>query len=242
MRTFGLVGKDIDYSFSRNYFSKKFSNNNIDARYINFDLESIDQFPEIFKTTEVSGLNVTIPYKEKVIPFLDHLDPEAQKIGAVNTIKISKNGELTGYNTDHFGFKKSLENHLESFHSSALILGTGGASKAVAYALDKLSVPYQFISRNSSENTLSYSELSIEVIKRNKLVINTTPLGTSPETERYPAIPLEGISSQHIIFDLIYNPEETRLMKLASERGAKTLNGYRMLELQAEKSWSIWNS
>ena len=131
---------------------------------------------------------------------------------------------------------------MESFHSSALILGTGGASKAVAYALDKLSVPYQFISRNSSENTLSYSELSVEVIKRNNLVINTTPLGTSPETERYPDIPLEGISSQHIIFDLIYNPEETRLMKLASERGAKTLNGYRMLELQAEKSWSIWNS
>ncbi|WP_026914853.1 shikimate dehydrogenase family protein [Christiangramia portivictoriae] len=242
MRTFGLVGKDIDYSFSRNYFSRKFSNENINARYINFDLENINQFPEIFKTTEVSGMNVTIPYKEKVIPFLDQLDPEAEKIGAVNTIKISEQGELTGYNTDHFGFQKSLEKHLESFHTSALILGTGGASKAVAYALDKLSVPFTFISRIASENSLSYDELNVELINSNKLVINTTPLGTFPDTDRYPPIPLEGISSQHLIFDLIYNPEETMLMQLASQRGAKTINGYQMLELQAEKSWSIWNT
>jgi len=240
MKTYGLVGKNIDYSFSRNYFTRKFSAESIDAKYVNFDLQDISEFAAIFQDQEISGLNITIPYKEKVIPFLDNLDPEAKKIGAVNTVKISENGKLTGYNTDHFGFRKSLEKHLETFHTSALILGTGGASKAVAFALDKLAVPYQFVSRKSSVNTISYPELSIEVIKSNRLIINSTPLGTFPNTQAYPEIPVAGFTSSHIVYDLIYNPAKTRLMELAEQHGAKTLNGYEMLELQAEKSWSIW--
>ena len=241
MRTFGLVGKNIDYSFSRKYFAEKFSKEQIDAEYLNFDIADISEFPEILNRQNVTGFNVTIPYKEKIISFLDELDDDAKKIGAVNTIKVENDGKLKGYNTDFWGFQKSLEPYLETFHKSALILGTGGASKAVAFALDNLAVEYHFVSRNPAQGQIRYSELSREMINHKKLIINTTPLGTFPNTEQYPPLPFDHLSEEHIVFDLIYNPAETQLMKLAAQQGAKCLNGSRMLALQAEKSWAIWN-
>ncbi|MFV8226540.1 shikimate dehydrogenase family protein [Christiangramia aquimixticola] len=241
MRTFGLIGKNIDYSFSRKYFADKFQTEKIEAEYLNFDIPEIEEFPKVLQQNNISGLNVTIPYKEKILPYLDRLDPDAEKIGAVNTIRFEKNGSLTGYNTDFWGFQKSLENHLENFQISALILGTGGASKAVTFALDKMAVNWTYVSRNPQEKQYSYSELTSEIINSNKLIINTTPLGTFPKTTLFPSIPAEYLSKQHLVFDLIYNPAETRLMKLASRQGAKCVNGLEMLQLQAEKAWAIWN-
>lgn len=242
MRTFGLLGRNIDYSFSRKYFSKKFENENIDARYQNFDIESIKIFPEILHKNVISGLNVTIPYKVEVIPFLDHLDPHAAKIQAVNTVKFEKDGSLCGYNTDYWGFLEALKPHLEPHHEKALILGTGGASKAVAYALKLLEIDFTFVSRNPQDGQFSYEMLNRDIIESYNLILNSTPLGTFPEVDRHPAIPFENIGKKHLIFDLIYNPSETKLMQLAAQKGAVTVNGLRMLELQAEKAWSIWNS
>ncbi|CAL65743.1 shikimate dehydrogenase family protein [Christiangramia forsetii] len=242
MRTFGLLGKNIDYSFSRNYFSDKFSNENIDAEYRNFDLSSIEKFTDVIKDNIISGLNVTIPYKEAIIPYLDHLDSNAEKIKAVNTIKFEKDGSLCGYNTDYWGFLESLKPHLEPHHSKALILGTGGASKGIAYALSLLEIDFKFVSRNPEEDQFSYHELDSKIIGSHSLIINCTPLGTYPDIESSPEIPFEFISEKHLIYDLIYNPSETKFMQLAAEKGAKTTNGLEMLKLQAEKAWSIWNS
>lgn len=243
MREFGLLGKNISYSFSRHYFSQKFEKLGIDASYKNFDLPEIYGFREVLENQpQLEGLNVTIPYKEQIIPFLDELDRTAAEIGAVNTIKISEKGKLTGYNTDHFGFVESLKPFLKPIHRRALILGTGGASKAVAFGLRSMDLPFHYVSRKASETTLSYEQLSKDIIQAHQIIINCTPLGTSPKTETYPAIPVEYISEDHLIFDLIYNPAETLLMKLASEKGSTVVNGLRMLELQAERAWEIWNS
>jgi shikimate dehydrogenase len=243
MKNFGLLGKNIDYSFSRGYFKDKFETNKLDCTYNNFDLETIEDF-ESLKTTEtqLSGLNVTIPYKQVVIPYLDAIDSEAQEIGAVNTIKI-ENGKLTGYNTDHFGFENSLKPHLKSHHKRALILGTGGASKAVAFALKKLDIHFEYVSRTPSSGVkYSYESLAIEGIENYQIIINCTPLGTFPEIHKCPTIPYEHITSNHLLFDLIYNPEETLFLKHGNAKNATTLNGLEMLRLQAEKSWEIWNS
>lgn len=242
MRTFGLIGKNIDYSFSRKYFSEKFEVENIDAEYLNFDIVTIDEFPGTIRQNSINGLNVTIPYKEKIIPFLDRLDAHAEKIKAVNTIKFEEDGSLTGYNTDYWGFTNALKPHLQRHHNRALILGTGGASKAIAYSLELLGIEFSFVSRKSEEDQYTYSELNKQIIEEHTLIINCTPLGTSPNIEAYPEIPIEFISEKHLIFDLIYNPSETRLMKLCSEKGAQTLNGLEMLKLQANKAWEIWNS
>ena len=242
MRLFGLLGKNIDYSFSRKYFSEKFEAEEIDAKYVNFDIASIDQFPEILKKNQpVTGMNVTIPYKQEVMQFLNELDENAEKIGAVNTIKFGKDGHLKGFNTDYIGFTEALKPHLQRHHDRALILGTGGASKAVAYALQKLDIEYQFVSRSPKPEQLSYIDLTSAVISENKLIINSTPLGTFPKTNAAPPLPLETITSEHLLFDLIYNPSETLLMKQFSERGAKAINGYKMLVFQAEAAWKIWN-
>lgn len=242
MRTFGLIGKNIDYSFSRKYFSEKFEVENIDAEYLNFEIATIEEFPETIRKNAINGLNVTIPYKEKIIPFLDRLDAHAEKIKAVNTIKFEEDGSLTGYNTDYWGFTNALKPHLQRHHNRALILGTGGASKAIAYSLELLGIEFRFVSRKSKEDQYTYSELNKQIIEEHTLIINCTPLGTSPNIEAYPEIPIEFISEKHLIFDLIYNPSETRLMKLCSEKGAQTLNGLEMLKLQANKAWEIWNS
>lgn len=242
MRTFGLIGKNISYSFSRKYFSEKFRNENIQAEYKNFDIDSIEKFSEIIKDNLISGLNVTIPYKEEIIPYLDHLDSHSKEIKAVNTIKFEKDGSLCGYNTDYWGFIEAIKPSLLSHHNYALILGTGGASKAIAYALRLLHIDYRFVSRNPENNQFSYQELDKTILEKYSLIINCTPLGTFPNTEESPGIPFQYISKKHLIFDLIYNPSETKLMKISAENGAKTLNGHQMLELQAENSWSIWNS
>lgn len=243
MSKFGLIGKNIDYSFSKKFFSEKFENENLPHSYQNFDIPSIDFFEEIiFETIDLKGLNVTIPYKETVISRLDFLDEAAEKIGAVNTIKISEDKRLTGYNTDFYGFQKSLEKFLPLQQKTALILGTGGASKAIAYVLGMLGFNFKFVSRTENSNTISYESLNKSIIENHLLIVNCTPLGTFPNIHEYPAIPYQFVTENHLLFDLIYNPAETEFLKQGKMRGAKTANGLRMLEFQAEKAWEIWNS
>lgn len=242
MRKFGLIGRNISYSFSREYFSKKFLREGITADYENFDLQIITELPALLKSNpELKGLNVTIPYKEEIIPFLDSLDPVASEIGAVNTIKVETSGRLIGYNTDYFGFAEALKPHLKPQHKNALILGTGGASKAIAYALKTLNIEYKFVSRKASGDKLTYEELNEQVLKKYNLLINCSPVGTFPKTEEHPNIPFQHLTHDHLIFDLIYNPPKTKFMELAQERGATVVNGQKMLEFQAEKAWEIWN-
>lgn len=243
MNKLGLLGKNISYSFSRAYFKEKFLNEGItDTEYGNFDLESIDLLPSILKNTEnLRGMNVTIPYKEAVMPYLDKINKKAKAIGAVNTIRITKKGKLIGYNTDCYGFKKTLQPHLKPHHKSALILGTGGASKAIAYTFKELGIPYHYVSRKESEGIrFTYDSLTENDIKNNQIIINSTPLGTFPNIEDCPNIPYQAITSQHILFDLIYNPKETKFLSLGKAQQAKTINGLNMLKLQAEKAWAIW--
>jgi shikimate dehydrogenase len=244
MKKLGLVGKNISYSFSKAYFKKKFENENINnITYENFDIESIDLFPSILNNTKnLRGLNVTIPYKEVVMPFLDKINKKAKAIGAINTIKITKKGKLVGYNTDFYGFTNSLKPLLKPVHCSALILGTGGASKAVAYSLEQLGISYHYVSRKKSDGvSYTYETLTESILKQHKIIINCTPLGTFPNIDDCPNIPYSGITKHHILFDLIYNPEETKFLQLGKQQNAVTTNGLNMLKLQAEKSWSIWN-
>ncbi|WP_010231185.1 shikimate dehydrogenase family protein [Gillisia marina] len=242
MKTFGLIGKNIDYSFSRTYFNQKFSSEKIEAIYKNFDLAHITEFPVLLnENNDISGFNVTIPYKEAIIPYLDELDSTAKEIGAVNTIKIKENEKLIGYNTDYFGFTEALKPYLKAHHKKALILGTGGASKAISYALQKLEIEFTYVSRTKSFGNFTYSELTSDIMESHNLIINTTPLGTSPNIEQNPPIPTQFLTSKHLVFDLIYNPSHTKLMKLALDQNAKVTNGLAMLEFQAEKAWEIWN-
>ncbi|WP_394759860.1 shikimate dehydrogenase family protein [Flavobacterium sp.] len=243
MKKLGLLGKNISYSFSKNYFTTKFKNQKIDDTfsYENFDMQSIDEFPRILKNSpNLIGLNVTIPYKEVIIPFLDELSENAKEIGAVNTIRISSNGKLFGDNTDYFGFNKSLE-PLLTHHKKALILGTGGAAKAVAFGLKKLHIESFFVSRQEKENTITYNQINAKTFDDYQIIINCTPIGTAPKTDLFPDIPYQYFTSKHIAFDLIYNPEKTKFLKKAEENGAITKNGYDMLVFQAEKAWEIWN-
>lgn len=243
MKTYGLIGRNISYSFSRKYFSDKFQAENIDAVYRNFDLRDLDELKVILQQNKyIAGFNVTIPYKELIIPYLDELHPVAREIGAVNTIKIGENGKLTGFNTDYFGFTNSLKTLLNESHSHALILGTGGASKAIAYGLRQLGIKYKFVSRNPGNDRLIYSSLGAEEFSIYTLIINCTPLGTYPDITSQPPIPVNYFTPGHILYDLIYNPPVTKLMELAKQKGASVKNGYQMLEMQAQKSWEIWNS
>lgn len=248
MRKFGLIGYPLSHSFSAGFFAKKFSEEHIiDAIYQNYPLESIDLLTDLITSNpKLTGLNVTIPFKEKVIPFLSELDETAQKVGAVNTIKFQrKQGilSLTGYNTDVYGFEESIKPHLESTHIKALILGTGGASKAVIYVLQKLNIKTDIVSRTSIPGIYkTYDELTIDDIFEHKVIINTTPLGMYPKLDQLPAIPYNNITSHHLLFDLIYNPLQTAFLSEGKKRGAKTINGLEMLHLQALKAWEIWNS
>jgi len=245
MRKFGLIGKNISYSFSKNYFNIKFEDESIqDTSYENFDIENITLFPSIVKNNEhLKGLNVTIPYKELIIPYLDMLDKKAKEIGAVNTIKISQTGKLKGYNTDYLGFKKSLIPHIKRHHKKALVLGTGGASKAIIYALQKMKIDYNIVSRTITKNvSFTYNSLTENIIKSHQIIVNCTPLGTSPNINDCPNIPYTALTNQHILFDLIYNPEETLFLKKGKEKNAIIINGLQMLQLQANKAWEIWNS
>lgn len=242
-KKFGLIGKDISYSFSKKYFSEKFAQDLYeDCSYENFDIPNIEDFPSILKNnSNLKGLNVTIPYKESIIPYLDTVSDKAFQIGAVNVIRFTKKGNLKGYNSDWFGFKKSLEPLLQVHHKKALILGTGGAAKAIAFALDQLGITYSFVSREANPNTIDYSLINATTFDNHQIIINCTPVGTSPNTKEFPPIPYNYFSKQHIAFDLIYNPEETQFLKKAKKQGAVTKNGYEMLVYQAEKAWKIWN-
>ncbi|MDI6032874.1 shikimate dehydrogenase [Flavobacterium sp. LB2P84] len=242
-KRFGLLGRNISYSFSKGYFTDKFNSENFaGCTYENFDIPEIAAFPEVIKnTSDLKGLNVTIPYKETILPFLDKLSKKAELIGAVNTIKITKKGKLKGYNTDYYGFKKSLEPLLQPHHKKALILGTGGASKGVAFALDELDIPYTFVSREAKENGIDYDRINATTFDNYQIIINATPVGTSPNVEAFPLIPYEYFTEKHIAYDLIYNPAETQFLKKAKQQGAQIKNGLDMLIFQAEKAWKIWN-
>ncbi len=219
----------------------KFAANDIESTYELFPIEAISEFPALLSSNpELTGLNVTTPYKESVIRYLDQMDPVAVAIDAVNCILI-RNGKTKGYNTDAMGFEKSLNPLLKSQHNNALILGTGGSSKAVAYALTQLGIPFQKVSRVKTEGVISYEELSPDVISHHKLIINTTPVGMYPHTDETPPLPFDHITEHHLLFDLIYNPEETRFLAMGREKGAVVKNGFEMLQLQAEASWEIWN-
>ena len=240
-KIYGLIGKNINYSFSKNFFNNKFENEKIDAVYINFDIKKIEEFKTIVTENNISGLNITIPYKESIINQLDYVDPTAKEIGAVNTIKFHNN-ILSGYNTDYLGFYTSIKNIVNS-NTKALILGTGGASKAIAYTLKILKIKYLFVSRSKkNKNYINYNEISKEIINKHNLIINCTPLGTFPEINQIPQIPISLITNRHIVYDLIYNPSKSLLLKKSEENGATIINGYQMLENQAMESWKIWNS
>ena len=255
-KLFGLIGYPLSHSFSKNYFSEKFEKEGIlDCYYELFPIEHINNFPQLIsENVSLCGLNVTIPYKEKIIPFLTELDETAKAVGAVNCIKIvrgNRNGDennlkLIGFNTDIFGFKQSIKPFLESHHQRALILGTGGASKAVAYVLKEIGIDCYFVSRNkhhdSGANIFLYEEINEYVINAFHLIINTTPVGMYPNINEIPEIPYELITDKHLLYDLVYNPIETNFLKRGKEKGAICINGLSMLYLQAEKAWEIWNT
>ena len=247
MRFFGLIGKSLEHSFSPVYFKEKFEREGIqDSYYQLFPLKTIDEFNQLINDfSELTGVNVTIPYKQSIIPFLDEIDSNAKEIGAVNTIKFERINSkliLKGFNTDYLGFMDSLKPYLKECHKSALILGTGGSSAAVAYALKIMGINYIKVSRTPVKEVLSYKELTEEIIREYNLIINTTPLGMFPDVETYPIIPYSAISKNHILFDLIYNPIKTVFLKKGEEKGATIINGAEMLISQAEYAWKIWNN
>lgn len=247
MKKYGLIGYPLTHSFSKRFFTEKFEKEGIISTYENFEIEKISLFPEVVKNNpEVIGLNVTIPYKEQVIPYLDELDAAAEEVGAVNTVKIdrSKKGYyLKGFNTDTFGFETTLKPLLKKYHKKALILGTGGASKAIKYVLGKLEIDYIAASiEELKKNEITYAEINEKMMEERLLIIHATPLGTHPNVDSYPPIPYNFISSKHLLFDLVYNPAVTKFMEKGKARGATVKNGYDMLLQQALKSYEIWNS
>lgn len=243
MVKYGLIGRGISYSFSREYFTRKFRELGLeDHVYHNYDLGDIGEFPDVLNNNPgLRGLNVTIPYKEAVIPYLHHMHADAEKVGAVNTIRITKEG-LTGYNTDVYGFRLALESQLLPEDRYALILGTGGASKAVAYVLRELQIGFTFVSRTPGPGQLGYGALDPEIMSTHTLIINTTPLGTYPGVDEKPPVPYKELTAAHFLFDLIYNPGKTAFLREGEQAGARITNGLDMLEKQAEKAWEIWNS
>ncbi len=242
MRRFGLIGKTLKHSFSKNYFTQKFRSDQIsDCRYDIFELPSITELPHLVnRYPDLEGINITIPYKEEVLSFLDEKSKVVQEIGACNCIQVV-NGRLHGYNTDVTGFKNSLQPKLKPGHKKALILGSGGAAKAVKYALKELEIDFLVVSRRKEFGDLGYQEVNEEILKQYTLVINTTPLGMYPNIHEAPPIPYEFLTPQHFLFDLTYNPEKTTFLQQGESRGAQIANGYEMLVIQAEESWQIWN-
>ena len=241
-RKYGLIGKNINYSFSKKYFNDKFLKENItNCSYENYDLQSVKDFKKIIKDNSIKGFNVTIPYKEEIMEFINKIDPIAKKIGAINTIKIHNKNIIEGYNTDYIGFVISLKNLITN-QKKALVLGTGGASKAIIFGLSSIGVESTIVSRNKRKGVISYSELNKKVIEENTIIINCTPLGTFPKTQECPKIPFKFLSSNHICYDLIYNPEKTKFLLESEKMGATIINGKKMLENQANESWKIWNS
>lgn len=260
MKKYGLIGYPLSHSFSKKYFTEKFANEGIaDAQYDLYPIEDIRTFNHFLSENRgLVGLNVTIPYKVDVMKYVDWLDEEANKVGAVNTLRITEETPMAasfegtvafsddlyrveGFNTDVYGFEMSLKPLLTKHHESALVLGNGGAAKAVFYVLDKLEIPYAVITRRKMDGTILFDELEPEMVAENKLIINTTPVGTSPNVDECPPIPYDQITAEHLLYDLIYNPEQTLFLKKGAERGAAIKNGHEMLILQAERAWEIWN-
>lgn len=239
---YGLIGFPLAHSFSPGYFNKKFEQEGIDAAYETFPIERIEDWPSLLKERPLlKGVNVTIPYKTSIIPFLDGLTPEAKKTGAVNCVLIS-NGKTFGHNTDALGFEQSLKPLLKPQHKKALILGTGGSSRAVGHVLEKLGIATKKVSRTAKDNVISYRDIDEQTLRQYPLIVNTTPLGMSPDTQAAPPIPYHFINERHLLFDLIYNPGETRFLSLGKAQGAAIKNGLEMLYLQAEAGWKFWNS
>jgi shikimate dehydrogenase len=242
MRRFGLIGKTLKHSFSKTWFTEKFADEGItDCSYENFELPSIDSFPELIKSTpDLAGINITIPYKELVLQYLHHADNTVKEIGACNCIKVD-NGLLLGFNTDAVAFEKSLRTKLLPHHQCALVLGSGGASKAVQYALKQIGMDFLVVSRDKKTNQLGYEDVGLEVIEGHQVIINTTPLGMYPNVDDDPPIPYEMLTPEHLLFDLVYNPPESKFLQQGKKQGADIINGYDMLVGQAEESWRIWN-
>jgi shikimate dehydrogenase len=245
MDKYGLIGYPLGHSFSISYFNEKFANENIDAEYINFEIPSIDDFPEVLASNpELRGLNVTIPYKEKVMSYLDTISPEARAIGAVNVIRVEHKGnetKLKGYNSDVIGFTRSIEPLLERFHKKALILGTGGASKAINYGLKSLGLETVFVSRYERPGTIQYNKITPDVIREYNVIVNCTPCGMYPHIDECPLLPYDAMDSRTLLYDLLYNPDQTLFMRKGAEHGATVKNGLEMLLLQAFASWEFWN-
>ncbi len=244
MRTFGLIGYPLSHSFSAKWFAEKFSRENItDCEYLNFPIEDLQSFPQLIaESTELCGLNVTIPHKEHILPYLHRLDSTAEKIGAVNCIRIEKDRSLSGFNTDAFGFETSILPFLENRFERALILGTGGSSKAVEYVLTGRGIDVWKVSTSrTGPRFLRYEDLDASALAHFKLIVNCTPLGMAPNVDQRPPLPYGGIGPEHFLYDLVYNPEITAFLQEGINSGAQTMNGYRMLIGQAEKSWAIWN-
>ncbi|MCC8037659.1 MAG: shikimate dehydrogenase [Bacteroidales bacterium] len=246
-RLYGLIGYPLGHSWSQNYFNQKFEAEGIDARYVNFEIPDIGDFMEVISEyPNLQGLNVTIPYKELIIPYMNEMDPDAKEIGAVNVIKFIRgkgdNIKFKGYNSDIIGFSDSIKPLLRPCHKKALILGTGGAAKAVRQGLVNLGIEPTYVSRTKQDDRLTYDELTPEVMDSHKVIVNCTPLGMYPHTDECPPIPYDLISPEHLCYDLLYNPDVTLFMKQARERGAEVKNGLEMLLLQAFAAWMIWNS
>ena len=244
MDKYGLIGYPLGHSFSISYHNQRFADEGINAKYFNFEIPSIDDLAAIIsKNPELKGLNVTIPYKQKVMPFLDYISPEARAIGAVNVIRIVHKGKevsLRGYNSDVIGFTQSIEPMLESYHKKALILGTGGASKAVAYGLKSLGIDSVYVSRYQRPDTIQYEQITPDVVQEYNVIVNCTPIGMFPKTEECPQLPYEALNERNILYDLIYNPDETLFMRKGARNGANVKNGLEMLLLQAFASWEFW--
>ncbi len=245
MTRYGLIGSPLTHSFSQRYFTEKFAREGIvNSRYDLFDMPDLATLPELMAMPGLRGLNVTIPHKQAVLPYLDQLDASAEKIGAVNVIKLETNGSRTGYNSDYYGFRQSLTDWLMTLNRSqtglqALVLGTGGASKAITVALDDLGIRYRYVSRTKSAHAMIYDEVT-SVLSDYQLIINSSPVGTYPHIDQAPDLPYNQLTERHLLYDLVYNPSETKFMQLGHANGAATHNGLRMLELQAEKAWEIW--
>lgn len=242
MKLYALIGNPLKHSFSRDLFTNKFEYEGLDCRYQNYDIQSVERILDIIaEHPELCGFNVTIPYKEAIIPLLDDIDPIAKEIGAVNAVKV-ENGKTKGYNTDVYGFDKLLERALKGREiEHALVLGTGGASKAVQYVLKQRHIPYSTVSRSAEKGDFTYDTLTDEMLRQSHLIINTTPLGMMPHTDDFPEIHYQALSNKHILIDLIYNPKETAFMELGRTWGAKVYNGWQMFEEQAKRSWELFN-
>jgi len=244
-KKYGLIGFPLTHSFSKKYFSKKFKREKIHARYYLFEIESIQEVEKIIQKKDLCGLNVTIPYKEQIIAYVDELDETAAKIRAVNVLKITHKDiqtRVVGYNTDAIGFEKSIVPHLKPHHTKALVLGSGGAAKAIEYVLHKLGIEITRVSRTEKPGFITYSSLTQQLISDHTIIINTTPLGTFPDVKTFPDIPYQYITVKHLLYDVVYNPAETLFLKKGKAQGATTINGKKMLIEQAEEAWRIWSS